>query len=275
MAIPKRVAERMAAGLKRLVPIIQQQRQRDVSEADTVTLVKEILEVIFGFDKFTELTSEVAIRGTYCDLGVRLDEKLVELIEVKAVGIDLNDRHLKQVVDYAANQGLEWVILTNGGVWQLHHVIFAKPIDSRPVLSVDLTQVDWKKEAQLEQLFPFTREGVIKGAHNELRDRQDATSRFIFAALLTKNDSVISAIRRELKRIVDVNVGEEEIVRCLENEVIKRDTLEGPAATEAVGRVRRAGKKSLRAESKAELADVALPVTTDSAPAAVPVAVVP
>jgi hypothetical protein len=273
MAIPKRVADRMAAGLKRLVPIIQQQRQRDVSEADTVTLVKEILEVIFGFDKFTELTSEVAIRGTYCDLGVRLDEKLVELIEVKAVGIDLNERHLKQVVDYAANQGLEWVILTNGSVWQLHHVIFSKPIDSRPVLSVDLTTVDWKKEAQLEQLYPFTREGVLKGAHNDLRDRQDATSRFIFAALLTKNDSVVGAIRRELKRIVDVNVGEEEIVRCLENDVIKRDTLEGPAAVEAAGRVRRSGKKSLRAESKPEPAEVTLAVTTDSAPAAVPVAV--
>lgn len=260
MAAPKRVLERLAAGLKRLVPIIQQQRQRDVSEADTVTLVKDILADIFGFDKYAELTSEVAIRGTYCDLGVRLDDKLVELLEVKAIGIELNDRHLKQVVDYAANQGLEWVILTNGAIWQLHHIIFSKPIASRPVLTVDLTQIDWKKEAQLEQLYPFTREGVVKGAHNELRDRQDATSRFIFAALLTKNDSVVSVIRRELKRIVDVNVGEDEIVRCLENEVIKRDTLEGPSAVEAAGRVRRSGKKSLR-ESRGE-PEVSTPAET-------------
>lgn len=108
MAIPKRVADRLASGLKRLVPIIQQQRQRDVSEADTVTLIKDILSDIFGFDKYSELTGEVAIRGTYCDLGIRLEEKLVELIEAKAIGVELNDRHLKQVVDYAANQGLEW-----------------------------------------------------------------------------------------------------------------------------------------------------------------------
>lgn len=262
MAMSKRAAERLATGLKRLVPIIQQQRQRDVSEADTVTLVKDILSDIFGFDKYAELTSEVAIRGTYCDLGIRLEEKLVELIEVKAVGIDLNDRHLKQVVDYAANQGLEWVILTNGSVWQLHHVIFAKPIDSRLVLSVDLTAVDWKKEAQLEQLYPFTSEGLVKGAHKELLDRQDATSRYIFAALLTKNDSVIGMIRRELKRIVDVSVGEEEIVRCLETDVIKRDALEGSSAADAAVRVRRAGKKSLRAEStKTEAAEKAEPET--------------
>jgi hypothetical protein len=259
MAISKKALERLATGLKRLVPIIQQQRQRDVSEADTVTLVKDILADIFGFDKYAELTSEVAIRGTYCDLGIRLEEKLVELIEVKAVGIELNDRHLKQVVDYAANQGLEWVILTNGVVWQLHHVIFAKPIDSRLVLSVDLTTVDWKKEAQLEQLYPFTREGLTKGAHRELLDRQDATSRFIFAALLTKNDSVIGMIRRELKRIVDVNVGEEEIVRCLELDVIKRDALEGSSAADAAVRVKRAGKKSLRSESKTEAVEKAEP----------------
>jgi hypothetical protein len=36
MAISKKLAEHMSAGLKRLVPIIQQQRARDVSEADTV-----------------------------------------------------------------------------------------------------------------------------------------------------------------------------------------------------------------------------------------------
>lgn len=269
MAIPKRVAERLVAGLKRLVPIIHQQKQRDISEADTVTLVKDILSDVFGFDKYTELTSEVAIRGTYCDLGIRLEEKLVELLEVKAIGIDLNDRHLKQVVDYAANQGLEWVILTNGITWQLHHVIFGKPIDSRPVLTVDLTQIDWKKEAQIEQLYPFTREGLLKGAHNDLRDRQDATSRYIFAALLTKNEAVINAIRRELRKLVEVNVGEDEIVRCLENDVIKRDALEGPSAVEACGRVKRAGKKAAKAEAADDPPPVAPPIA-DTIPASAP-----
>ena len=49
----------------------------------------------------------MAIRGTYCDLGIRLEEKLVELIEAKAIGIELNDRHLKQVVDYAATVAIQ------------------------------------------------------------------------------------------------------------------------------------------------------------------------
>ena len=98
----------MQAGLRRMVPVILQQRIRDVSEADTVTLVKDLMSEVFGYDKYAELTSEHAIRGTYCDLAVRLDDKLVQLVEVKAVGSALDDRHVKQAVDYASNQGVEW-----------------------------------------------------------------------------------------------------------------------------------------------------------------------
>ena len=86
MAIPSRIRERLIAGLKRLVPIVAQQKDRDVSEADTVTIVKDVLSEVFGYDKYTELTGEHAIRGTYCDLAVKLDSKLVELIEVKSAG---------------------------------------------------------------------------------------------------------------------------------------------------------------------------------------------
>jgi hypothetical protein len=63
MAISKRSVERALSGVKRLLPIIEQQKTRDVSEADTVTLVKDIMAEVFGFDKYTEISSEHAIRG--------------------------------------------------------------------------------------------------------------------------------------------------------------------------------------------------------------------
>lgn len=47
----------MTSGLKRLVPIILQQRAKDISEADTVTLVKDVLADVFGYDKYAELLS--------------------------------------------------------------------------------------------------------------------------------------------------------------------------------------------------------------------------
>lgn len=251
MAMSNRVRERMISGLKRLSPIIAQQKARDVSEADTVTLVKDLLSDVFGYDKYAELTSEHSIRGTYCDLAVRINEKLAELIEVKAIGTALDDRHVKQAVDYASNQGVEWVALTNGCAWRLYQVIFAKPIDKRLLCEVDLGLIDLRKDADVERLYLFTKEGFERGAHLELRDHQDATSRFTLGALLLSNDAVLSTIRRELRRVVDVLVEEEAVLKVLREEVIKRDVMEGAEAEAATKRVNRKESKSLRSAKPA------------------------
>jgi len=42
MAMPKKTEERIRSALKRFVPVLESQRDRDVSEADTVTLVKDL-----------------------------------------------------------------------------------------------------------------------------------------------------------------------------------------------------------------------------------------
>ena len=250
MAIPARVQDRMTAGLKRLLPIVAQQKTRDISEADTVTLVKDLLHEVFGYDKYAELTGEHAIRGTYCDLAVKIEEKLTQIIEVKAIGIELDDRHVKQAIDYAANQGVEWVMLTNAITWRLYQVIFAKPIDKRLLLEVNILILDSKSDDAMEKLFLYSKEGYTRGAHIELRDRQDASSRYMIAALLLNNDAVLSTIRRELRRVVDVGVDEEVIISVLRDEIIKRETLEGPAAEQAVRRVSKRADRALRAASK-------------------------
>jgi hypothetical protein len=87
MGIPNKIRERLTSNLKRLLPILEQQRIRDVSEADTVTLVKDLLSEVFGYDKYVNLTSEMAIRGTYCDLAIRIENKLSLIVEVKAIGL--------------------------------------------------------------------------------------------------------------------------------------------------------------------------------------------
>jgi predicted type IV restriction endonuclease len=208
-------------------------------------LVKDLLAEIFGYDKYADLTSEHMIRGTYCDLAVKIEDKIVMLMEVKAIGISLEDRHVKQAIDYAANQGIEWVVLTNGIVWRLYHVLFTKPIDKQLIGEMDLLTIDCKDDAQQEILFLFTKEGYKRGAQAEMRDRKDATSRYVLSALILNNESVLNAIRRELRRVVEVNVDEDEIAKVLREQVIKRDALEGPEADEAVRRVQRRSERSI------------------------------
>jgi hypothetical protein len=246
VAIPKRIHDRVAAGLKRFLPILEQQRSRDISEADTVTLVKDMLSEIFGYDKYTELTGEYAIRGTYCDLAVKFENKLAILCEVKAIGMALDDRHVKQAIDYAANQGCEWVILTNAVVWRLYHVQFAKPIDKKLIVEFDVTALNLKNEHDQDKLYALTKEGFLKGAHIALKDLHEATSRHLIGALLVENTSVLQVIRRELRRVVDALVDETAIKRVLIDEVIKRDVLDGEEWKAAVQKVNRREAKALR-----------------------------
>ena len=72
-SIPKKVRERLVAGLKKFQPIVQGRKSADVGEADTMTLVTDLLAELFGYDKFTEITSEFAVKTTYCDLATKVD----------------------------------------------------------------------------------------------------------------------------------------------------------------------------------------------------------
>lgn len=244
MPIPSKVSERLAASLKRFQPILISARDRDVGEADTSTIVKDMLCDIFGYDKYSEITAEFQIKCTYCDLALKIEGKLSLLIEVKAVGIELKEAHTKQAVDYAANQGVEWVILTNGLVWKVYRVIFAQPIAQELVIEWVMTELSARSEAHLDALYMLTREAHSKAALDDYHTQRQAMSRFFLGAMVV-SDSVVDTMRRELKKVSPgVRFDNEEIRQALMTEVIKREVLEGDKATEAKRKIARALAKA-------------------------------
>src|SRR5258708_28721679 len=133
-SVSAKVAERIARGIKQFHQIVEDAKSRDVNESDTVIIVTDMLCHVFGYDKYSEITSEHAIRGTFCDLATKLDGKVQCLIEVKSVGTELKESHTKQAIDYAANEGVDWVALTNGSIWKVYKVTFGKPIGQELVV---------------------------------------------------------------------------------------------------------------------------------------------
>ncbi|TNJ34424.1 type I restriction enzyme HsdR N-terminal domain-containing protein [Arenimonas terrae] len=246
-AVPKKIAERVVAGIKRYQPIVAAAKARDVGEADTVTIIKDMLADVFGYDKYSDVTSEYAIRGTYCDLAIKLDGQLQTLIEVKSIGLDLKESHVKQAIDYAANQGVDWVLLTNGAIWRVYHVIFAKPIDQELVLEIDFCSLSHRSDGDIERLYLFCKEGWQRSLLGEYHTQKQALSRFFVGAML-QTDTVLDVIRRELRRVSpDVKIDADQIKDVLVNEVIKREVLEGEKAEEARKRVAKAANTLLRA----------------------------
>jgi predicted type IV restriction endonuclease len=245
-SVPKRVAERLASGLKRYQPILDSARARDVNESDTSMIVSDMLAELFGFDKYTEVTRELCIRGTYCDLAVKIDQKLQFLIEVKAIGTELKDQHVKQAVDYAANQGIEWVALTNGADWRVFRVSFGKPIDKELVLDINVLSLQSKDEDHISRLFLLTRESIVKSALEAYHDQKQATSKFILSAVV-QSDAVLEVVRRELRRMSpDIRIETEDLRSAMVQDVLKRDVIEGEEADRARKKVNRAASRMLR-----------------------------
>ncbi|RJP53325.1 MAG: restriction endonuclease subunit R [Anaerolineaceae bacterium] len=249
-AIPKKVHERLSAGIKRFQPVLASAKSRDVNESDTVTIITDMLADVFGYDKYSEITSEYVIRNTYVDLAIKLDGKTQLLIEVKAIGLDLKDAFIKQAVDYAANQGIEWVVLTNAAIWQIYKVTFGKPIGQDLVLQIDFANLGPKNLDHLENLYLLTKEGLGRSVLGDYHTQRQALSRF-FIGTITLSEPVLDVIRRELRKLSpDVKIDNEQIKDVLVQEIIKRDVMEGEKADEAQRKVNRVTKKSARKTSK-------------------------
>lgn len=250
LKIPKKVLDRFAVDLKKFQTVANSHKTKDVSEADTVTLVKDILANIFGFDKYEELTSEQQIRGTYCDLAVKIDGKIKYLIEVKAAAITLNNSHMQQALNYGANHGIEWVVLTNSLDWKLYRIKFAQPIDYEEVSAFNLTNLNIKSEDDLNKMFLLCREGISNDAMGLYHQHTQLVNKFMIAQL-TISEPVVSLIRRELKKLFpELKVELDQVSDILVNDVLKREVIEGEKVKDTQLKIKKATTKLTRLATK-------------------------
>jgi hypothetical protein len=248
--IPSRIEARLSGGIKRFQPILTSAKSRDVNESDTSIIVTDILSEVLGYDKYSEITSEHSIRGTYCDLATVLDGKTQLLIEVKAIGLELKDANVKQALDYAANKGVDWVLLTNGEFWRVYRVLFNKPIDCELVFEFNFLTIDSKDPEHMERLFVLAKEGWLKKALSDLHLQRQALNKFLIAAAIV-SDPVLDVVRRELRRVCpDVKILSSQIQEVLLSEVLKREVVEGDKAEEAKKKLVKCSNRTLR--NKAE-----------------------
>jgi hypothetical protein len=254
MKVMKKTHDRVVAGLKRYQPIVRKLRERDISEADTVTVIKDMLSEIFGYDKYAELTSEQQIRGTFCDLAIRVEGKIYYLAEVKSAGTNLNDNHLRQAINYGAHEGIEWIILTNAIDWKIYRIKFGQPIDYEEVYRFDIGQISSRSSDDLAKLFMLCRESISSDSLAEYHRQAQILNRFVVAEIL-QSDNMVSTLRRELRKLFDgIKVSEEELKVILTNDVLKRDTIDGDPPKAAKAIIKKANAAIARKAAKAAAA---------------------
>lgn len=250
MAIPKKVTDRISASLKRFQTVLAEAKNRDISESDTVVILADMLAELLGYKKYIEITTEFAIRGTYVDLAVKVGADVRFLIEAKAINVDLKDNHVKQAIDYGANHGIEWVVLTNGAVWQVYKIHFKQPIDKSLIFEVDLLNTSAKNTQLLECFGTLSREGFTQSSMTAFFQQQQATSKFSLAALLT-TEGVLGALKKELKKISpSLKVDDAFLKSTLQNDVLKRELVDSEEATAAAEMIKKACKPAAKPKTK-------------------------
>jgi len=249
-AIPKKVVERYKKTVSKFQRVLKIAHDRDVNEADTVSIVQDMLAEVFGFEKYLDITSEYAIRGTYCDLAIKMDDKIQYLLEVKAIGMTLKTAHLQQAMNYAANHGVKWVVLTNAITWELYRMRFERPIDCDLVFSFNFLELNPRKVEDQQKLFVLSKRGIGKSVREDYYERVQSVNRFVIGAIVV-SESIMNVIRRDIRKLAPgVKVENQEIEQILRNEVLKRDVIEGDEASKAMNRVRKMAKKPVKRATK-------------------------
>lgn len=242
--IPSKVLNRFNAPLKNYLNILESAKSRDVNESDTVKIVNDILADILGYDKYFDLTGEFAIRGTYCDIAVKDETKVRYIVECKAIDTELKESHLKQAIDYAANQGIDWAILTNAISWKIYKVIFEKPIKFEFVFELDFLNENIKNSNFKEKLYLLSKEALKKSAIKSFHEERQIINKYMISAIL-QSEKIVKSIRKEIRNYSNnLKVDEELISEILINDVLKREVVETEKAKEAIKRVKKAERKA-------------------------------
>lgn len=216
--------DRIRQAIKRYSRPLADLAARDANEGDTRLLVTDFLCDGLGYDKYADLTTEYRVKGEFADFGIRMDGESQAFIEVKRVGTKIGPKHLRQIQSYCANEGVQWMILTNGSEWQVYHLSDTVPLVNELLVSVDLLGPEGPA-AKISKLFYLSREAMKRNQMEELWKAKRATCPQALGELL-RSPALIEAMRKELRRRTGYKIEAGEIIRLLDETVLRPDCLQ-------------------------------------------------
>lgn len=170
---------------------------RSLDESATRIMTNSFLTEVLGYKELEEIKTEYRIRSEYADYVVQLSRKKHFVVEVKSIELDISDKHLRQSLSYAANEGIDWILLLNGREIQLYKVNFNKPISTSLIFKIDLMNAeDFKVAPSL--IWYLTKRAVEKKELEAFWKRTNALQPENLAKLLYQEE-IVKRLRNDLK----------------------------------------------------------------------------
>jgi predicted type IV restriction endonuclease len=205
--------EALKAYIKKSSKSLQALKERDAVEADTRTFVTDLLVEGLGFDKYEDLTAEYQVKGEFADIGIRVDKKLLAFVEIKRITQDLKEQHLRQAKTYAANEGVSWIVLTNGRIWQVYHISNSTPIEHALLFETDLL-AESTPAAKVEKLWMLSKNALKRGTLSEIWKAESALQDSVLGKALLST-YVQKHLRAEVRRITGELVDTERLKQAV------------------------------------------------------------
>lgn len=184
-----------------------------LDESATRIMTNNFLTEILGYQELEEIKTEFRIRSEYADYVIQLKRKKHFVVEVKSIGIDLSEKHLRQSLSYAANEGIDWIVLLNGREVQLYRVNFGKPVTTTLIYKLDLMDNDdFKKSPDL--LWNLTKKAVEKGDLELFWKRSNALELTNLSKVLY-SEEIVKRLRNDLKDLTGIYFQTEDVAESL------------------------------------------------------------
>lgn len=206
------MSKEIQKSLRRLLPHLLSAQDSNLNEADTLLRIIKVFEDVLGYDPLSEISREAQVRDKYVDLSIKIDGVTKLLVEAKAAGTELRERHIEQAQRYASEGNMRWVLLTNGVHWTLYHLTFEEGIDYAKALSFDLKNDPL--DICTERLALLERKAVARGAlENYWTHRVALGPESIGKALFT--EEMLGRLRREIRRREKIPIDVEDLCTAL------------------------------------------------------------
>lgn len=192
----------------------------DLDESATRIMTNSFLCDVLGYQELTEVKTEYRIRSEYADYVIQLKRKKHFVVEVKSIELDINVKHLRQSLSYAANEGIDWILLLNGREIQLYRVNFGKPITTTLIFKLDLNDKDDFKIAP-NYLWNLTKVAVERNELEGFWKRTTALNPTNLAKVLY-SEEVVKRLRNDLKDQTGIYFQIEDVAESL-CEIIRQE----------------------------------------------------
>lgn len=254
--ITKTKSDKMLAAIKDYKKRYLSKNIGELDESGTRIMLNTFLTSILGFQELEEIKTEYMIKGTYADYIVQVNGKRYFLIEVKSLSIDLSDKHLRQAINYGANEGIDWAILTNGRQFHIYKILFEKPISEKLVFQIDFLSEEFNPKEAMAQLVYLHRDAVVKKSLSHLWSKYSALEPLNIAGLLF-SQQVITFLKKELKAKFNSKFEDGEVIESLSKVVCG----EIPADKLKIPRFRSKKKKTPKQPTEKE-SELTIPTKT-------------